>query len=120
MIAVILYGILSRQGSDFSLLLSCAVCCMLLICAAGYLKPVIEFLQTLAKFAALDQEILTVVLKAAGVGLIGELASHICSDSGNAALGKGIRFLLASVILWLCVPLLTQLLQLLQQITEAL
>ena len=59
---------------------------------------------------------LRILLKVVGIGLVGEIANLICCDTGNAALGKMLQILSTAVILRLSVPLLEQLLGLLEQI----
>jgi stage III sporulation protein AD len=86
------------------------------VLALTYLQPVVDFIRQLQATAQLDDGMLEILLKAVGIGLIGEIASLICADTGNAALGKSLQLLSAAVILWLSLPLLTQLLELLQQI----
>jgi stage III sporulation protein AD len=64
----------------------------------------------------LNTDLLAVILKTVGIGLIGELAGLICSDAGNAALAKSIQILTTAVILWLSIPLFESLLDLVQAI----
>lgn len=116
LIAVVLCAVLSRQGKEITLLLSLAVCCMVLLAAAAYLEPVVALIGTLKDAAQLDGDLFGVILKAVGIGLIAELASLICADSGNGALGRAIEILAAAVILWLSVPLMTALLELVQRL----
>ena len=107
---------LSKQGKDSQLLLTLAVCCMVLGVAMSYLSPVISFIQKLQSIGQLNSELLQILLKSVGIAMVGEIAGLICSDGGNAALGKSIQLLSGAVILWLSLPLLQQLLDLLQDI----
>ncbi len=116
MIALILCLTLDKQDKQMSLMLTVAVCCMIGGLAAAFLKPVLEFLEHLQTLANLDGEMLRTLLKAVGIGLIAQVAGLVCNDAGNAALGKTLQMLAAAVILWLSVPLLQQLLDLLEQI----
>ncbi len=116
LIAVVLGLTLNKQGKDIALLLGTAVCCMVLLVAVTYLEPVLEFIDTLQTVGNLDSEIIRILLKAVGVGLVAEIAALICADSGNSAMGKAIHILACCVILWLAIPLMTQLLTLLQKI----
>ena len=116
LLTVILVLALGRQGKEAGLLLTLAVCCMVCVLALSYLRPVVEFIHQLQSIGQPDSAMLEILLKAAGIGLIGEIASLICADAGNAALGKALQLLSAAVILWLAIPLLTQLIELLQQI----
>lgn len=116
LLTVILVLALGKHGKEVGLLLTLAVCCMVCVLALSYLQPVVDFIHQLQSIGQLDGGILEILLKAVGIGLIGEIASLICADAGNAALGKALQLLSAAVILWLSIPLLTQLMELLQQI----
>lgn len=120
MISVVLGLVLSRQGKDMALLLSVTVCCMIVTATVLYLEPVITFLKRLEAIGNLDSQMLKILLKAVGIGLLAEITSLICTDAGNAALGKGLQFLAAAVILWISIPLLNELLTLLENILGAL
>lgn len=115
LIAVILCTVLSSKGKDMTLLLTLTGCCMVLLAAVHFLEPVVEFVQTLRKIGQLDYDLMETILKAVGIGLIGELASMICADAGNSALARAVELAAASAILWLSIPLLTSLLDLIRQ-----
>jgi stage III sporulation protein AD len=116
LVTVILSLSLSKHGKETGLLLVLAVGCMVGCAAMGYLKPVIDFVHQLQNLGQLDSSMLSILLKAVGVGLIGEIATLVCADAGNASLGKTLQLLTTSVILWLSLPLMTQLLELLEQL----
>ncbi len=116
LLAVVIGIALSRQGKDSHLLLTLAVCCMVAGVAISYLTPVISFIYQLQAVSQIDQELLQILLKAVGIALVGEITALICADGGNSALGKSIQLLSAAVILWLSLPLLQKLLELLQDI----
>ncbi len=116
LVTVVLGLALSKNGKETGLLLTLAVCCMVACGAMAYLKPVIDFIGQLQDLGQLDQELLGILLKTVGIGLIGEISSLLCADSGNAALGKTLQLLTASVVLWLSLPLMSQLLELIQEI----
>ncbi len=116
MVAVVIEIFLNRQGRDMGLVLSIGVCCMVLAVMAAYLEPVLELLEQLQEMGDLDSGMLEILLKATGIGLVAELASLICADAGNAALGRAIQILAAAAVLWLAIPLVTSLMALLQQI----
>lgn len=117
LITVILCALLSSHGRDMTVALSLAVCGMILITAVVFLKPVIALIENLKETAQLEDDLLQVILKAVGVGMIGEMASLICADSGNAALGRALEMLTTAVVLWLGVPLITSLMCLVGEIS---
>lgn len=117
-IAVMLGIILQKQGREYALVLVLSVCAMGACLALAYIKPVISFLERLSELGNLDSGVLRTLLKAAGIGLIGEISTAICADSGNASLGKMLQLLSASVILWLSLPILEQVMDLIVEVLE--
>ena len=110
--ALILCLSLSGQNRDLGLLLALAASCMVVLGAIQQLSPVILFFRQLEEAGNLDPQLIGILLKAVGVGLIGELAAMICTDGGNAAMGKALRLLASGTILVLSLPLFQQLLDL--------
>lgn len=118
MIAVVLGLTLSKQGKDIGLLLGMGVCAMVIVVAAQFLEPVIEFMEKLRVLGGLESEIVDTILKAVGIGLVAEIADLICSDSGNGAMGKAIQILAGAVILWVSLPVMSALMELVEQVLE--
>lgn len=116
LVAVILIFMLQKQGKETALLLSIFVCTMVGLTAANFLQPVITFLEKLSVMGEMDSSMLQTLLKIVGISLTAEIASLICSDSGNGALGKMLQFLASVVVLWLSLPMLTALLDLIEGI----
>lgn len=116
LVAVIFVLILNKQGKDLSVLLIIAVCCMVVCAAFSYIEPVKELLTNLQTMALMQSDTLSILLKSVGIGLITEITVLICTDAGNAAMGKTLEFLASAVILWLSIPLLNELLELLDNI----
>lgn len=116
LIALVLYLVLAKQGKEISLMLTIAVCCMIAVAAVKYFKPVIDFIEKLQTLGQLDTEMVSIVLKSAGIGMLAEITSMICNDAGNAAMGKTLQILTAAVVLWMSVPLFTSLIELIEEI----
>lgn len=119
LLSIVIGLILAKQNKDISLLLTMTVCCIVVIAALSYLHPVIDFFRKLMQIGQLDSELFAILLKAVGIGLLSEITVLICADSGNAALGKVIQILATAVILWISLPLLDNLMELVQKILEA-
>lgn len=115
-LAVIFCTVLARQETHIALCLSIAGCCIVFLSALGNLSPVIDFFYDLQAVSGFESGMLSVVLKAVGIALLTEIATTICSDTGNAALGKVLQFLSVSVIICICIPLLNELLKLIESI----
>lgn len=116
MAATVLWIFLSKQGKEYALILSLGACSLVLLMFFQFFRPVVELLHRLQDLGDLQPEWLSVMLKALGIGLVVEMSSLICADAGNAALGKTMQILGAAAVLWLSIPLINSLLELLQQI----
>lgn len=112
LLTVILGLILSKHGKETGLLLTILVCCMVGAIAIHYLQPVIALMKTLQESSELDFGMFEILLKVVGIGFIAEVAGLVCTDAGNGALGKTLQMLAAAVILWMAIPLLERLLEL--------
>ena len=119
LIALILCLVLAKQGKDLSILLVLLVSCMVLSAALTYLQPVLDFFNKLTVIGKLNTELIGILLKAVGIGLLSEIASLICADAGNSALGRTLQIMASTVILALSVPIFTQLLELIETLLVA-
>lgn len=115
-IAVVLTLTLGKQGKETAGLLSIAVCCMVLGIAMEYWSAVSDFLETLESAGNLNGEMVGSLFKVVGIGILTEIAALVCKDAGTASLGKGLQLLGSAVILYLCIPMFTSLLDLIQEI----
>lgn len=120
MISLIVWMLLSKQSKEISLSLSIIVCCIILIAAMAYVKPVLDFLARLENLGQLDSEMISILLNAVGIILLSELVALLCKDSGNAALGNSVQLLGTAVILWLSLPMLNSVLDTIEEILTAL
>lgn len=116
LIAVVLGLSLGKQEKDFAVLLTLAVCCMVMAIAVSYLEPVLDFLRELEALGDLQGDMLGVLLKAVGIGLVAEIAGMVCTDAGNGSLGKQLQMLGSAAILYLSIPIFSALLSLIQEI----
>lgn len=116
LLAVILTLVISRQSRDMSILLSLGVCVIVMISCVSFLSPIIEFIRELRRIGDLEQAFLGILLKCVGVGLLSELAALICADAGENAMGKSLQILSGIVIVWLSLPLMKQVIVLLEEV----
>ena len=114
--ALILWISLNRQGKDISALLSVAVCAMVAAAAMSFLEPVVSFLKKIQGLGNLDGELLNVILKVVGIGLLTEITVLICKDAGNEAMGKTLQILSTVTALWMSIPVFEKLISLLDKI----
>lgn len=114
--ALILWISLNKQGKDFSVLLALAVCAMVITVMVTFLQPVVTFLEKIQTVGDLDEDLISVILKAVGISLIGEISVMICKDAGNESMGKALQILATVTVLWMSIPVFEKLLSLLDKI----
>ena len=119
LLAVVLGLSLGKQ-KDIGVLLTMAVCCMVAMIAISYLEPVLDFLRELETLGDLQGDMLGILLKAVGIGLVSEIAGLVCADAGNGSLGKTLQMLGSAVILYLSLPIFTAMLELIREILREL
>ena len=76
LLAVVLGLSLGKQ-KDIGVLLTMAVCCMVAMIAISYLEPVLDFLRELETLGDLQGDMLGILLKAVGIGLVSEIAGLV-------------------------------------------
>ena len=116
LLTVVLSLALGKQGKETAGLLSVIVCCMVIGIAIRYLEPVWEFLNKLESMGNLNGGMVGTLFKVVGIGMLAEIAAMVCTDAGSASLGKTLQLLSSAVILWLCIPIFTALMDLIQGI----
>ena len=116
LVAVVMWIILSKQGTEYALVLSIGACCLVFLIMFRFLEPVLDLLGQLQVLGNLQPEWLSIMLKSVAIGLVVEIGMLICSDAGNAALGKALQIMGSVAVLWLSIPLMESLIKLLEQI----
>ena len=116
LIAAFLGIVLTKQRSDVSILLILAVCCMAAAAAISYLRPILDFAHKLTQVGELEEVLLETMLKVVGIGLVSQIAGFVCTDAGFQSLSKILQVLTTAVILCISVPVLEEMLSLLEKI----
>lgn len=106
------------KQKDIAVVLTMAACVMAAAVAVGYLKTVVEFLWELEQTAGMGTQILTILLKAVGIGFITQIVAGLCADGGSASLGKTVQLLGTALTLYLSIPIFRQMLDLIREILQ--
>ena len=118
LITIVLSLLLSSRDKSWASVLTMGVCAMVLLSGMSYLNPVLEFIRQLETLAGLQSDMIKILLKTSGIGILTEITVLLCADSGNTSLGQSLRILSTAVILWLSLPLFQSLLELIRKILE--
>ncbi len=116
LVAVLLSLVLGKQSKDMAAALSLAVCAGVCLAAAAFWEPVLALISSVRRLGNLDSEAVSILLKAAGIGLLSELASLICADAGEGAMARAVQLLGTAAVLWISLPLFQQLLTLIEEV----
>ena len=116
LIALILGMILAKRSPDAATVLTLLVCCMLLGVAVRFLSPIVDYMHTLSSLGNNDRDNLEILMKATALGIISQISAMLCVDAGNSALGKGIEIMAVCAILWVSLPLLSELVELISEV----
>ncbi len=79
---------------------------MLLMPQANGLSGWIDALQT---YMSADRDIVTVVLKGAGITILSEMGAQLCTDAGESAMAGRIALASRVAMIGLCAPLIGEL-----------
>ncbi|MBR4972415.1 MAG: hypothetical protein IKY59_05535 [Oscillospiraceae bacterium] len=120
LLTVILILCLRKQNGEIAALLSLCGCCLVAMVAVGFLSPILTFVRKLQQITTINNEMLQILLKVTGIALTAEIAGTLCSDSGNGALAKTLQMLASAVILYLSLPMMDALLELVERILTTL
>ena len=116
LIASVLGLTLSKQAKEFSVLMSIAICSLVIVLSITFLEPVLDLVCRLKAVGQLNSQMMQILLKVVGIGLVSEIVGMVCRDAGNESLGKALQMLGTAVILWLSIPVFEALLDLIQDI----
>ena len=119
LITVVICLVMHKNGAEMTMLISTAACSLIIIAAIGFLQPIVDFCGKLQLLGKLDGSIMDILLKAVGIGLLSQIVGMICVDSGRQALAKTLHFVAVAAILWLSLPLLEELIVLLDAVLGA-
>lgn len=116
LVGVVLALVVGRHTPQMAMLVTLAVCCVVAAGAMELLEPVTALLSEIRRIGGLDPELVSVLLKAAGIGMVAELAGLICADAGEQAMARVLHILSNAAVLWLSVPLLRELITLVEEV----
>ncbi len=112
LIVCVISLVIDKKEKDLSLVLTICTCCCVCLFIASFLDPVMEFIHALQDIALVDTQSMGVVMKVVGVGIVAEVSSLICQDAGRSALGKVVQIGATVLILWVSLPLFSNLIEL--------
>lgn len=120
LLSVLLTLSLGSKNKEFGSLICIAAVLLTSLMAVKLLEPLFDFIHQLELIESLPTACMQLLLKAAGIGLLSEMASNLCSQGGSSQLGKAVEFIGAVLIVDLSLPIYTQLLELIRKLAGGL
>ena len=84
--------------------------------ALELLKPVLDFMRMVQERAGLSESVMAPVIKTMAIGLLAETGKNICEDAGEKTIGSALEFSAGIAALYVMLPLLQSVLDLLERI----
>ena len=116
LITVLLCSAVAKQTKDFAVVIGIISCILIAIIAIDYLQPIITFFRHLQSLGELDSESILILFRCVGIALLTEIVAVICTDAGNAAIAKTLQLSAGIIVLWISLPLISQLVELVEEI----
>lgn len=101
--------------SEYGIYLSIAVSLIIFFCMSGRLSVIVDTINTISGYIKIDSTYINAMLKMLGVTYLAEFASGICKDAGYQTIAGQIEIFAKLSILALSMPVLTALLQTIQE-----
>ena len=114
LIATVFGLVIGKHNKENAIMISIVACCMIATSIVRYLEPTVDFIKKLQLIGSMDSGILEILLKSTGIAILSEIVVLVCNDAGNTALGKTLQLLATAVILWLALPLLNTLMNIIE------
>lgn len=114
MVAVVLCVLIRENQKPLSVLLSLLTCVGILLLAVTFLEPVLEVFRKLVGLSAVDDVIVSPMMKVAGVGILTQISAGICQDAGESAMGKTVELCGTILAMYAALPLLLAVLELVE------
>jgi len=120
-IVAVLNQLLIRSGREEQAMmttLAALTAVLILAWAVESAAPLVEQIMDLAGGGELGGLCLSVMLKAVGLTVLGQLAAQLCKDAGEAALAYGVELAAKIAVLAVAMPVLAQLFDFLGEIIQ--
>lgn len=101
------------QAGVLALLLSLVACVVVYGVALSVFTPVMELIRSIQSLTGLEQAVTAPMLKVVGIGFVSQVVASVCTDAGEKALGQAVELGCTMMALYISVPLLSAVVDLL-------
>lgn len=116
--AAVFGALVKKSNKEYALLLAGGASVLILLSVLEQVGPLVSQIESMAGAKAFQGGYLTVMLKAVGIALAGQLASSVCKDAGENTLAYTVDLATKAAILASALPLLLRLFEYLEEIVK--
>ena len=109
MCAVVFGALVKKSNKEYALVMTVAACVLILLVVLQKAEPLVSQIESIAGSG---------VLKAVGITIVGQVASHVCKDAGEASLAYTVDLAAKVAILLVAMPVLLKLFAYLEEIVK--
>ena len=104
-VSAVLITTIRGKTAPMATLLSLSCICVLFFCVVELLVPILSFAQVLRDMTQIENEYTIILLKTAGIGLLTQIASTVCTDAGEGSVAKVVEFCGSVATVYVSLPL---------------
>lgn len=113
----VLFGMFLKQSDAlYAQLVSTASCILIIFFSVSRIVYMTELLQKLELYLSVEKEYFEILLKIVGITYIADVSSALCKDAGYSAISGQIEVFGKLTILSMSAPIVTALLEFIQQL----
>lgn len=103
--------IVKQVKPDFASLVTLAGGVVILLLLINYIASILDVFRGLVDKANLSPSLFSSILKIIGIGYLTEFTANLCQDTGNSSLASKVGLAGKIIILFLALPIITNLLE---------
>ena len=116
LIGLIIIIIVKQYRPEFAIYISIACGILILIFVMDKLINVLELIRSISDKSGINNQFLSVILKITGIAFLTEFAVSVCKDAGESAIANKIEIGSKVIIIFLSIPIISNLLEILTKI----
>ena len=114
--AVLFAALIQKSNKEYALLVSLGASVVLLLLILDRAGPLFSQIEDMASSGPLEGEAVTLVLRAVGITVVGQIVSRLCKDAGESALSYTVDLASRAAVLAAALPAVGKILEYLGEI----
>lgn len=115
-VAVVLSLVVKKNNKEIAFAIAVISVILILMSVLDDIYPVINQMRSIFEGGIIDGFYIDVLIKAVGIGILGQIISSLCKDAGETALANVIELAAKVLIIIISVPIITSVLEFLTEI----